>query len=74
MENGTKKYLHVWSRDGRIFCRTEAESKQRVTNPITGKEGPPNPHIVNKVQDLEALGWTTLEIEDIARNRVLRNI
>ena len=74
MENDNKKYLYVWSRDGRIFCRTEAESKQRVTNPITGKEGPPKPHIVNKVQDLEALGWTMLEIEDIACNRIQRNI
>ena len=52
MDNGNNKYMYVWSRDGRIFCRTEAESKECVTNPKTAKEGPPKPHIVNKVQDL----------------------
>ena len=74
MDNGVKKYQYVWSRDGRIFCRTEAESKERVVNPRTGKEGPPKPHIINKVQDLEDLGWSNKDIMDIAHNRVKINM
>ena len=60
-----KKFKFVWSREGRIFARTEEESKQRVVNPVTGKEGMPKPHIINKPQDLRNLGWSDQEILDI---------
>ena len=67
--NGEKVYKYVWSKEGRIFARTEAESNEKVTNPATGKIGQPKPHIVNKVQDLGKLGWTNQQIEDIIHNR-----
>ena len=63
-----KKYEFVWSRDGRIFCRTHEESQAREIHPITGKQVMPKPHIVNKPQDLEKLGWSPSEIQDIINN------
>ena len=68
-EDNTKKWEFVWSRDGRIFCRTKAESEQRVAHPISNKQVMPQPKIVNKVQDLVILGFTREEINDIKLNR-----
>ena len=64
-----KKCEFVWSREGRIYCRTEDESKQKVMNHTTGREAMPKPHIVNKPQDLEKLGWSRQEILDIIHNK-----
>ena len=65
----TKTYKYVWTREGRIFCRTEQESNERVQHPTTGKMVPPKPHIVNKAQDLMQLGWSNDEIEKIIHNK-----
>ena len=64
-----KKYEFVWSHEGRIYCRTEDESKQKVMNHTTGREVMPKPHIVNKPQDLEKLGWSRQDILDIIHNK-----
>ena len=64
--DGNKVYKFVWSREGRIFCRTEAESLQRNSS---GQIQQPKPHIVNKVDDLKALGWSEEEVDDIRFNR-----
>ena len=61
-----KVYQYVWSRDGRIYCRTEQESQQRLTH--KGRSVMPKPHIINKPQDLAKLGWSTKEIQDIINN------
>ena len=65
-----KVYEHVWSREGRIYCRTEedAKPKNRVTHPISGKSVMPKPNIINKPQDLKHLGWSPKEILDIINN------
>ena len=58
--DGNKVYKFVWSREGRIYCRTESESQQ---------ETQPPPHIVNCSQDLRKLGWKDSEIEDIIHKK-----
>ena len=55
-----KVFRYVWSREGRIFCRTEAESKQSPQ---------PKPNIINRPQDLSKLGWTQLEIDEIIHKK-----
>ena len=42
-------FRYVWSREGRIYCRTEAESKQTPQ---------PKANIINCPQDLFKLEWT----------------
>ena len=64
----TKKYKFVWSREGRIFARTEEESKMRINR--NGKDIPYPPHIINKPQDLKNLGWSPDEILAIIDNKV----
>ena len=54
--DGNKMWKFVWSRDGRIFCRTEEESRQ---TPQT------KPHVVNRVEDLRKLQFSESEIKDI---------
>ena len=65
----TKKYKFVWSREGRIFARTEEESKMRINR--NGKDIPHPPHIINNPQDLKDLGWSPEEILDIIDNKVV---
>ena len=64
--NGEKVYKFVWSKEGRLFCRTEEESKQRDSN---GQIKQARPHVVDKVDDLLDLGWTQNEVNDIRYNR-----
>ena len=59
-EDGNRKYKFVWSRDGRIFCCTEEESRQV---PQT------KPHIINRVEDLVKLGFTEGEIKNIIHGK-----
>ena len=63
-----KLYAHVWSREGRIYCRTAQEVLTRIKHPVTGNSVMPKPHIVNKPQDLENLGWSPEEIQKIINN------
>ena len=47
-----KIYRYVWSREGRIYCRTESESPaNKITCP----------------KDLEKLGWSPSEIQEITK-------
>ena len=55
-----KVYRYVWSREGRIYCRTDAESKVSPQPP---------PHIINCPQDLLKLGWIQNEIEEIIHKK-----
>ena len=58
--NKEKVYKFVWSREGRIYCRTEEESK---------RQDKPKPHVVNRPADLANLGFSEKEIDDIVNNR-----
>ena len=65
-DNENKKvYKFVWTKDGRIYARTEEESQRRNSS---GELDQPKPHIINKPQDLAKLGWTLREINDIIHN------
>ena len=63
-----KMYKYVWSREGRIFARTEAESQMRINRNVRDVMHPP--HIINKPQDLKNLGWSPAEILAIIDNKV----
>ena len=62
---GDKVFKFVWTRDGRIFCRTEEESQRRDGE---GQIKQAKPHIINKADDLLALGWSKKEVNDIRYN------
>ena len=64
-QDGSKMFKFVWSRDGRIFARTEAESLRRDDR---GNISQAKPHVINKVDDLKVLGWTNKEVDDIRYN------
>ena len=61
-----KVYKYVWSRDGRIYCRTEEEAQRREMH--NDKSVMPKPHVINKPQDLAKLGWSPKDIHDIIYN------
>ena len=56
---GQRKYKYVWSTDGKIFIRTEAEANM---------ENVPRAKSVQRPEDLEKFGWTKEEIEKIIHN------
>lgn len=55
-DQGNKVWRYVWSREGRIYCRTQEESE---------KSPQPKPKIVNRVEDLKKLGFSDEEITSI---------
>ena len=55
-----KMFKYVWSREGRMYCRTEEEAAQLTQ---------PRPHIIHRPEDLKKYGWSDLEIEDIISNK-----
>ena len=55
-QHDNRKWKYVWSRDGRIYCRTQEESERTPQ---------PKPHIVNRVEDLKDLGFSDKEINTI---------
>ena len=59
-DDDNKVYRYVWSREGRIYCRTDAESKRSPQ---------PKPHIINCPQDLAELGWSPSEIHEIIHKK-----
>lgn len=60
-QRGNKEaYKYVWSRGGRIFCRTPEEVNM---NPV------PRPNVINKPEDLTKLGFTNDEVEAIILNK-----
>ena len=62
VDQSKKKYRYVWSKNGRIFALTEQEA---TADPLNR----PKPHVVNCPKDLDKLGFTGKEIEDIIHNR-----
>ena len=60
-QRGNKNtYKYVWSRGGRIFCRTPEEAAMTTV---------PKPHVINKPEDLLKLGFTESEVEAIILNK-----
>ena len=59
-EHDNKVYRYVWSREGRLYCHTEAESKQ---------DPRPEPHKITCPEDLAKLGWLPSEIQDIIHKK-----
>ena len=55
-----KEFRYVWSRGGRIFCRTPEEALMSKV---------PKPHIINKPEDLSTVGFSHEEIEAIIKNK-----
>ena len=60
-KNGESKvFRYVWSRGGRIFCRTPQEV---LMTPM------PKPHTINKPEDLSRVGFSPEEIENIIKDK-----
>ena len=54
-----KKFKHVWSRGGRIFCKTPEQAETPSVRPT----------VINKPEDLDKVGFTAEEIEAIILNK-----
>ena len=61
---GMKEFKFTWSKEGRIFCRTEQQTK-----PVGPGQKLPKPGIVNKPSDLLKLGFNEQEVQDIINNK-----
>ena len=59
-QGGNKVYKFTWSKQGRIFCRTEQQ-----TIPSGPDRKIPKPSVVNKPSDLINLGFTQEEVNEI---------
>ena len=59
-QGGNKVYKFTWSKQGRIFCRTEQQ-----TIPSGPDRKIPKPCVVNKPSDLINLGFTQEEVNEI---------
>ena len=59
-DDNNRVFKYVWSKDGRIFIRTEDEAKQ---SPM------PKPRSLQRPEDLKKYGWTDQEIENIIINK-----
>ena len=57
-EDGTKSFKFIWSKEGKIFCRTEEQTK--TTRP---GQKLPRPGVVNKPNDLLNLGFTEQQVQ-----------
>ena len=63
-EQGTNTFKYTWSKEGRIFCRTEEQAK-----PAGHGQKQPKPGIVNTPRDLIKLGFTEQEVKAIVSNK-----
>ena len=54
-----KKFKYVWSRGGRIFCKTPEQAETPSVRPT----------VINKPEDLDKVGFTAEEIEAIILNK-----
>ena len=61
-EGGAKTFKYTWSKEGRLYCRTEEQTKTGHNQKL------PKPGIVNRPQDLKKLGFNDVEIENIINN------
>ena len=64
IEDGTKMYKFTWSKEGKIFCRTEEQTK-----PVGSGQKLPRSGVVNKPKDLLKLGFTEQQVEEIIINK-----
>ena len=64
-ENDQKQFKFTWTKEGRIFCRTEQEANA----PRAPNVSPPKPRTVNRPEDMLKLGFTRQEIDNIIYNR-----
>ena len=55
-----RAFKYVWSRGGRIFCRTHEEANMTIL---------PKPKVINKPEDLLDIGFSTEEVEAIIKNK-----
>ena len=62
-KDGNKVFKFTWSKQGRIYCRTEQQSKPGPDRKL------PRPSIVNKPNDLLKLGFTDQEVKEIIQNK-----
>ena len=58
--NNKQTFKYVWSRGGRIFCRTHEEANMTTM---------PKPTVINKPEDLQKVGFNESEIEAIILNK-----
>ena len=58
--NDKQAFKYVWSRGGRIFCRTPEEANM---SPV------PKPNVINKPEDLLKIGFSESEVEAIILNK-----
>ena len=63
-EDGTKTYKFTWSKEGKLFCRTEEQAK-----PTGPGHKLPRPGVVNKPKDLLKLGFTEQQVQEIILNK-----
>ena len=63
-EDGTKTYKFTWSKEGKIFCRTEEQAS--VARP---GQKLPRPGVVNKPNDLLKLGFSEQQVQEIITNK-----
>ena len=63
-DDGTKTFKFTWSKEGKIFCRTEEQTK-----PVGTSQKLPRPGVVNKPKDLLKLGFTEQQVQDIIMNK-----
>ena len=63
-QDGNKTYKFTWSKEGRIFCRTEQQTRSSGSGNKL-----PKPGIVNKPSDLLKLGFTEKEVNEIIINK-----
>ena len=59
-----KIWKFVWSRDGKIFVRTEAEA-------LMDRDTAPKPKCVQRPEDLKNLGFSEAEIKVIIINKCI---
>ena len=65
-----KAFKHVWSIDGRIYCRTP-EQAEKAAEARRRKQKEPKATVVNDPSDLLKLGWTEGEVKAIVKNKRL---
>ena len=58
--NDKQAFKYVWSRGGRIFCRTPEEANMTTV---------PKPHVINKPEDLLKVGFSEDEVDKIILNK-----
>ena len=62
-ENGAKTFKYTWSKEGRLYCRTEQQAQALPGQKL------PKPGVVNQPNDLLKLGFSKTEVEVIINKR-----